>query len=216
MDAVIPSYLAKANRAQKHLIDLQAEIDRWAALKPYAVTESIEGKKKAKVRRLTLMLSPENTEIPVITADAIYNTRSSLDHLMAAMVPANRRAKVMFPVFWRGVWEPVVPGENKQRVKDRERWASCVKGLPADAVTCLQRLQPPDDGGDEAELHRLAVLNGLSNRDRHQKLIEKDDLAATESIRADERNRADKMQRRLTLIIGALSTTALCLSVLHP
>jgi hypothetical protein len=137
VSAVVPSYLAKVNRAEKHLIDLQGEIDRWAALKPYAVTESVQGKRKAKVRRLKLMLSPENTDIPIVTADAIYNLRSSLDHLMAAMVPRQRRTRVMFPVFWRGVWEPVVPGEDQQRIKDRERWASCVKGLPVEAVTYM-------------------------------------------------------------------------------
>jgi hypothetical protein len=52
MTAIVPSYVAKANRAAKHLIDLEAEIGRHAARKPYTVQTTVQGKKKRKVRRL--------------------------------------------------------------------------------------------------------------------------------------------------------------------
>jgi hypothetical protein len=167
---IVPSFVAKIARAKKHLVDLETAVDAYAARKPYTVAETLQGKRKRKVRRLAFTADPANTDIPIIAADAIYNLRSSLDHLMAMLVPASRRRSVMFPVFWEGVWEPGVPGENEQRRKDRNRWNSCVKTLPNAAVAFLKTLQPPDDAGEGDEANLLEVVNRLSNRDRHQKL----------------------------------------------
>src|SRR4051794_33023831 len=119
MPAIVPSYVAKVTRAKQHLIDLEAEIERYALRKPYTVRERIEGKKKRKVRRLAFTEDPANTDIPIIAADVIYNLRSGLDHLMASLAPSARRSSVMFPVFWQGVWDAPIEGENEQRLKDR-------------------------------------------------------------------------------------------------
>lgn len=170
MTAIVPSYIAKVSRAEKHLIDLEAEIARYAARKPYTVSESVQGKKKRKVRRLSMTEDVVNTDMPIIVADIIYNLRSSLDHLMSSIVPRDRRTHVMFPIFFQGVWEPGPEGENAERAKHRARWATCTAGVPDEAVAFLKSLQPPDDAGDDAELHRLAVINRLSNRDRHERL----------------------------------------------
>jgi hypothetical protein len=170
MTAIVPSYVAKVSRAKKHLIDLQKVVDAYALTNPYMVSEEREGKKKPKLRRrLTFTADPANTDIPIIAADVIYNLRSSLDHLMGSLVPSNRRRSVMFPVFFQGVWKDTIPGENEQRTKDRERWNSCVKGLPAEAVAFLEKAQPPD-GQDEDHANLLKTLNEWSNRDRHEKL----------------------------------------------
>jgi hypothetical protein len=168
---IVPSFLAKVARAKKHLVDLQTEVDRFADTHPYALAESVEGKRNRKVRRLVFTASPANTDIPVIAADAIYNLRSSLDHLMASMVPKKDRRSVIFPVFFQGVWEPGIPGENQERIKQRGRWASDTKTLPDRAVAILKELQPPDDGGDtDQESSAIRLINRLSNRDRHEKL----------------------------------------------
>ncbi len=171
MTAIVPSYVAKVSRAKKHLIDLQEAVDAYGLTSPYMVSEERGGKKKPKLRRrLTFTVDPANTDIPIIAADVIYNLRSSLDHLMGSLVPSSRRRSVMFPVFFHGVWEDVVPGENKQRTKDRERWSSCVQGLPAEAVAFLKKAQPPDGAGEEDYANLLKTLNEWSNRDRHEKL----------------------------------------------
>lgn len=168
--AIEPSFVAKVRRAKKHLVDLEAEVARYTSLKPYAVGETVEGKKKRKVRRLVVTADPANTDIPIIAADAIYNLRSSLDHLMAMLVAPKDRSSAMFPVFWKGVWEDPVPGENKQRAKDRSRWTSDVKTVREDAVAILKTLQPDDSGGNPDQAHWLRTINRLSNTDRHQKL----------------------------------------------
>jgi hypothetical protein len=108
--------------------------------------------------------------VPVIAADVIYNLRSSLEHLMSALVANKERTSVMFPVMFEGVWEPPVPGEDAQRANFRARWKSHTKSLGQGALTILQALQPSDDPGDGTEADRLQILNALSNRDRHEKL----------------------------------------------
>lgn len=167
---IVPSFVAKVARAKEHLIDLEAEIGRYAARHPYTVRETIQGKKKRKVRRLVFTADPANTNIPIIAADAIYNLRSALDHLMSSLVPSDRRASVMFPVFFQGVWDPPVPGESNQRGKDRERWESTIKTLPAAAVAVLKSLQPPDASAYGEDSDILKIVNALSNTDRHTKL----------------------------------------------
>jgi hypothetical protein len=169
MTAIVPSYVAKANRAEKHLIDLEAEIERYAARKPYTV-RTVEGKKQRKVRRLVFTADPANTDIPIIVADVVYNLRSALDHLMGAMHPRSRRTHVMFPIFFKGIWKAGPEGENLERTEQRMRWNTSVRGLPDEAIAYLKRLQPPDSTGDDRQFNRLVVINRLSNRDRHEKL----------------------------------------------
>jgi len=168
MPAIVPSYVAKLTRAKKHIDDLETEVKRYAAGDPYRVADFRKGKKKAW--RLEFTADPANTDIPIIAADVIYNLRSALDHLMSCVVANKDRTSAIFPIYFQGVGEAIVPGENQERTKFRLRWASDVKTLPHDAITILKRLQPPDDapGGDETNLLRL--INRLSNRDRHEKL----------------------------------------------
>jgi hypothetical protein len=170
MPVVVPSFVAKVARAKKHLVELDAEVRRFAETHPYTVSESVEGKKKRKVRRLAFTADPANTEIPMVAADAIYNLRSALDHLMSSLVARNHRGSAIFPVFFEGVWNPGVPGENAQRAKERARWASDTKTARDEAVAILKRLQPPDDPGQQDEPSFLPLVNRLSNRDRHEKL----------------------------------------------
>jgi hypothetical protein len=170
MPTVVPSFVAKLSRAKKHLIDLEAEVARFVDVHPYAVRCRIEGKKKRKVWRIEFTADPANTDIPILAADVIYNMRSSLDHLMSALVAPKDRGSAMFPIFFRGVWGDPVEGENEQRRKDRARWDSYVKTLPDQAVAILKSLQPPDAAWQESENERLRFINKLSNRDRHEKL----------------------------------------------
>jgi hypothetical protein len=170
MAAIIPSYVGKVTRAKKHLVDLKEAIDAYAAGKPYTVRKGIEGKKHKTVHRLVFTVDPANTDIPIIAADAIYNFRSGLDHLMSSMVANKDRTSAIFPIFFQRVWEAPAPGENAERLKQRGRWTSDTKSLKAPAVAILKALQPPEDAGDGTDADRLQVINSLSNRDRHEKL----------------------------------------------
>jgi hypothetical protein len=174
MADIIPSYLAKLARAEKHLADLKDAIDVYGGVgtssHPYTLRKRVEGYDKREVYRLHFTRSPANTEIPLIAADAIYNMRSSLEHLIAALAPASGRDKLTFPIFWRGVWEPDIEGEDMRRRKARHVWRAIDKALAPEAVAALKLLQPPDDAGPGEKDHDLRILNRLSNTDRHAKL----------------------------------------------
>ena len=129
----------------------------------------IDREGQPKPWRVQMTADPANTDIPIIAAEVIYNLRSSLDHLMASLVPPKRRSSVMFPIFWEGVWEAQISGENEQRSKAWSRWQSCVRGLPHEAVAFLKSLQPPERGR-HVTADFFATINVLSNKDRHQKL----------------------------------------------
>jgi hypothetical protein len=70
MTAIVPSHIAKISRAKKHIVDLEAEIEGYAATKPYTVRTTVKGKKKVKTRTLEFTADPANTEIPLIAIDA--------------------------------------------------------------------------------------------------------------------------------------------------
>jgi len=170
----VPSHVAKVSRAKTHLECLKTAIETYSGTDlrsyPYAGRHSIEGKPKRDVFRVHFFRAVSNTDIPLIAADAIYNLRSSLEHLMAAMVPAKNRDSVTFPVFWRGVWDPCVTGESEQRRRDRQRWLTIARALPTEATAYLKKLQPPDEPVDAQTCHQLRILNQLSNTDRHTRL----------------------------------------------
>jgi hypothetical protein len=174
MTAIVPSFIAKLNRSEAHLVNLKDAIDSYGGTtpdtRPYTVRKRVEGKKKRVVYRLHFTRSIDNTDVPLIAADAIYNLRSSLDHLAGALVPAKDRRSVMFPILWRGVAEPSIEGENDQRRKDRERWLTIAHRVRPEAATFLKRLQPPDETPKEETPHALRLLNQISNIDRHTKL----------------------------------------------
>jgi hypothetical protein len=170
VSAVVPSYLAKISRAEKHLVELHEAIDEYAASRPYAVRKWVEGKKKKPVWRLAFTQTPANTDIPIIAADVIYNLRSALDHLMSCLVANKDRSSVIFPIMFAGVWKPHTAGDDAQRAKLRARWNSDTKSVKPEALAILKALQPPNDTGDGTEANRLRALNSFSNRDRHERL----------------------------------------------
>ena len=163
------SYDLKIDRAEKHLVDAETAIADYCARHPYAVRKRMEGQKQKVRWRLQFTEQPHD-DIALMLADFLYNMRSGLDHLAAALVPAKKRRSVAYPIFWKGVWEPSIKGENQQRYKDRERWNSYTREMHPDAVALIKVNQPDDLGANESNGHPLAVLNRLRNADAHAKL----------------------------------------------
>lgn len=170
MVAIVPSYLKKLTKAREDLVLLEAEIERYVMRDPYRVGEGAEGRRQPKVRRLQITSDPANTEIPTIAAGVIYNLRSGLDHLMAALVPKGQRGSAQFPIYFQGVWEDGPEGEGAQRAKERGRWRSDTKALPEPVLAILRGLQPLDGAAQpEDETHALQAINQLANADDHSK-----------------------------------------------
>jgi len=165
MTELIPSYLLKINRAKKHLADLEAAVAKYQDGHPYEAYQTAE--KRKPVWRMRFTSSPANTQIPIIAADLVYNLRSGLDHLAAALVPSSFASHVAFPVFRPGIWEPPVEGENRELADARGRWNTYTRKMPPGAVAILRDLQPDQDVTHR--VHHLVLVNRLSNTDRHTK-----------------------------------------------
>ncbi len=168
MSELVPSYILKADRAEKHLHDLKVTIGQWAETHPYEVRRGFKGKRDARYLRFT---SSPPLELGTMAADFIYNLRSGLDHLMADLVPSAQRCSVYFPIYFQGVWEDPVTGENERCTKQRGRWRSDTANLRPEAAAILKSLQPPEGARQRDEgVHALLLLNRISNTDRHQRL----------------------------------------------
>jgi hypothetical protein len=168
MVEIAPSYLLKMDRAEEHLDVLGGEVRAFSESHPYAVRKRVEDKKD--VWRLCFTATP-NPRIGIIGADFLYNVRSGLDHLAAALVPAANRRSVMFPIFWHGVWEDPVEGESEEKRKARQRWNTVTREMKPGAIAVLKELQPYLGYTDrDPRAHLLSSLNRLSNKDRHSGL----------------------------------------------
>jgi hypothetical protein len=165
MAGLVPSYILKGNRAEKHLQDLKIEIGKWADTHPYEVSTTHYRKRDVQHLRFTSAPPPE---VGAIAADFVYNIRSGLDHLMGALVPSSQRDSVYFPIYFVGVWEGPIPGEDAERTKARGRWKSDSAKVRPEAVTILKALQPPED--TSKTINTLRAINFISNKDRHQQL----------------------------------------------
>lgn len=162
------SYDLKLDRAEQHLVEIEDLVLAYADNHPHEVTVGMEGQRK--VHRLRFTKQPED-RISVVAGDFLYNIHSALNHLAASLVPSDERRSVSFPIFWQGVWDGPVEGENEQRTKDRERWQTYTRRMPPEAVAIIKANQPPDSGSNEPSTHALAVLNRLRNVDAHTKLV---------------------------------------------
>ncbi len=161
MVELVPSYILKADRAEKHLGDLKFAIAAWANTHPYEMRPGREGK-----MQLHFTAGPPQ-QIGIIAADFVYNIRSGLDHLMAALVPSAQRSEVYFPIYFEGVWDDPVPGEDQKRTKERRRWNAHTEKVRPEAVAILKSLQPKETTG---QFNSLLLASRVSNRDKHQNL----------------------------------------------
>lgn len=166
-----PSYIRKADWAEKHLIDLTLLLDTFAAQKPYTVTDPVKNKRGQRFSTLEFTEDPDpDTELMV--GDIIYNLRASFDYLIGSLVPSGQRSKVLCPVLHEPVWEiPYVATENNERTKNRERWESLARHVRSeDAIAALKELMPLKSRREPPKEHALDLINRLSNKDRHQRL----------------------------------------------
>lgn len=168
MGDLVPSYLRKISRAETHLQDLKAIIADYIEGRPHVLTKDAGDPSGPYRIRMTSGVPPE---VSLISGDFIYNVRSALDHLAAALNPPNRKRSVYFPIFWKGVWEPHLESEDHAKANDRNKWISSTRKMAPEAIEILKRLQPDYDDkvgrSSERVVHYLDGINMLSNYDKH-------------------------------------------------
>jgi hypothetical protein len=168
---LVPSYVRKISWAEKeHLVKMEAILKTFADSNPHEVLKRKQRHGNHPKWFVNFTAEPDSN-LALIAGDFLYNVRSGLDHMVAALVPSAHRAHVMFPVLREPIWDiPRVPGEDKERTRSRERWTTVTRHMHPEAVAILREAQPTNRFGRERQLHVIEMLNTLSNKDRHRTL----------------------------------------------
>ena len=147
----------KLKRADKHLNEIQRKFDNFAARDPYRSVRYTDPERGYRIYKTQWLRNPPKSVGPVI-GDAVHDMRSSLDNLAWALALTKTKTpgrQTAFPLF-------------KQR--NDGRFKPMVRDIPDAAQKIIEELQP-HNSSDLAGKHPLAVLDYLSNLDKHQVLV---------------------------------------------
>jgi hypothetical protein len=152
----LSSVRVKIDRAKKHLTHLDAAIRAFEAGRPYRVGMNNDASDPSHEIYYFKLLTPIPDEWGAIVGDCVYNLRSALDHLAAALVKANGGTPGDYTAF------PV--GSDKRHFE-----TSAIKridGASAAAIQIASELNPYPGGDDTIwRIHRLDIA------DKHVLLI---------------------------------------------
>jgi hypothetical protein len=169
---VTDSWRLKLYRAEKHFSDLKQAIGVPIGRHPYPVTEVFDPRGEYDYR-IVFPEHPLDEEIPIVVGDLLFNIRSGLDHLFAALIPGEDKGRAQFPIFTNNPLEVNPVTGQYVRPPSRGAWLTQTKGVPCPALAVTAMLQPfyqARDTGISPEHHSLAVLATLQNADKHEKL----------------------------------------------
>jgi hypothetical protein len=168
------TWWVKLRRAEKHLREFN-QYFLWLrdTEQPYSVSCEIKSSDNVDyliVRGYLPPLPVDGDDIAAIIGDLIANTRSALDHICVALTGHDH---AQFPIFMEDVWQPNIdPATGKDRNKaGRDRFTKMTHGTPAAALTIVKSVQPYAASPQDPELNALALLNRISNADKHRTLL---------------------------------------------
>lgn len=154
-DEAYAEVLAKYERAQQHIRDLETCLIAFRNSIPYGIVEERDLESGDIIYRCSKVTALP-AEIALILGDALHNLRSTLDYLVYKMVErsgATPDSRTGFPIF-----------------DDAKGYASLkagkIKGLGKLAIEAIDRLQPYKGGNSH-----LWVLHQLDIRDKHRLLL---------------------------------------------
>jgi len=153
----------KLGRAERQLDDLEAEIARFLRRDTYEITQNFDPK-AGRVELWFVMKQRPPLSWSVTMGEIVHNLRSSLDHLACQLFLASggndcEGTKTAFPVL------PDTTDVGFRKWIDNQ-----LPGLCNGMIAELHALQPYKRGND-AWRDPLAVLNRLSNKDKHRLLV---------------------------------------------
>lgn len=173
MDANSP-WSRKIRRAEKHLQELELELSRWQNSHPYVLVRDRDTDPNPGIwtYRAKLVEEPQE-DLGLIIGDFVHNLRSSLDHMVVALVPPKRKRSAKFPILNDDIWQTDPDtGEYIDRSKHtedaRSSYRSAVEGMPAEARRVVDMMQP-----FRAVVRRpwISQLNSLDIADKHHTLL---------------------------------------------
>ena len=154
MNDIFHSSKLRLSRAKDHIIDLEKSIRAFLDTKPYArvIEPDSDGINQLHKIKFTKSLPDE---FAIITADAVDNLRSALDHAWHAIAVASSAIKP--------TGEAYFPFADNA-AKFKKRLIGCKK-FPQDILALLRRFQP-HKGGDDL----LWALNRICAANKHRML----------------------------------------------
>lgn len=165
------SWWLKLRRAEKHMIDINQEVVRYAERHPYQFTRIRLPDRQKEIRGRFRITEQPDPMIAVMLGDFVHNLRSALDHIIVACVPKQRRKSAGFPIVFEDIWARSPDGNLMIKyAKRREEFETSIKGLHPDARTFVIDMQP-GSFGDSSRLITLGIISRLENADKHRQLI---------------------------------------------
>jgi hypothetical protein len=152
---------AKIERANENIKNLNAEIAAFVHPNNYIIARNVDHQAK------TCTFAAFGQSIPlrfsVLAGEIIHHLRSSLDHLIWALVLARHQTpdfKVQFPIC-------LTPEKFKTAVK-----RGIIKGVSGSAQAIIERVQPYHNANwrNIASDDPLAILQEFNNTDKHKLL----------------------------------------------
>ena len=154
---------AKLNRAEHHLADLNERVGEYLDADPYTIRVKEYPQTNTYEFVLTVVAEPP-LGLSVIIGDCLQNLRAVLDHLAWELVYANsltpsiEHPRTQFPIYTSQTTKT-----GKPRIVD------ILPGIHARAQGVIESLQPYHRRYDP-QAHPLAILQELSNADKHRTL----------------------------------------------
>lgn len=157
------SWWFKIDRARRHLDEAERYASRYEATRPYRYERETDGYWATEFVVRAYLIDPPDFELSTILGDFFFNLRSALDHLAVALVPAERGRKAAFPIFTTDPRPPKSNGHNT--------WRKSIDGMPQQAVSVIESLQPFLLHDQHPELDHLAILDQFAQADKHRELV---------------------------------------------
>lgn len=169
--APLPSFWLKWNRAKQHLEDVERLCAPYDVVRPYKVTHQIDSQDQSYTYRLWAIERPDPW-IAVVFGDFLFDLRSALDHIRAALVPENDRKHGGFPILTKDAWQidPATGNMAETAKGTRKLWKASVRNMPPGALTEITDMQPFRLSNQPPDHYALAILQRLNNADKHQQL----------------------------------------------
>lgn len=155
MPTAYEDVLSKFERSQQHIGDLKARWDAFRKSNPIAVTCQYYSE-LGYVNVLVDHVPELPLEFTLILGDALFNLRSSLDHLVCRIIEASGKTPdthACFPIF-------------ETAKKFEAGLPRCVKGMGENAIEAVRCIHPYKAGNKP-----LWVLNRLNVIDKHRLLL---------------------------------------------
>jgi hypothetical protein len=157
--ASLDSAWLKVKRGRKHVEAVHEAVERWLGTDAYTVGREIDPETGDTVRRAQIKEAPPDC-IGLLIGDAVHNFRSALTPEI--------EERLMFPI--AGNQNRKGQPADGEAIFKSALGSGWLHGVPADAVTFIQKEQPYHWSGKDFRFHWLWSLHELDRIDKHRRL----------------------------------------------